>query len=459
MFSHGYRIWRLDYLFVSRRYWEREWSASPWRQNHEVLDLCHARWALDEIAREPAGMRLLREIAKDVLPFISFRDAVPRSYETAQESRRLLEALKERALGSIFSEHGKPPHFAWVYVCRRKRVPLPVEPVPDPWQDVRNAIETAKLAPRGFVCVKAVTAAGAPVPALPLQVILSDGDVVKRSTNEQGELLLEGIPQGRCTIRVLALDGGAWAPVGGEPSTRIERGYKRLHVVTRGENLSHIAQRHGIKGWRKLWEAPDNENLRKKRRSPHVLHPGDEVVVPAIDIHEIMRPTDQTHTIVVSQEKVEFRVILQDHNQLPFANETYELYVGDRTAAPRRGTTDSSGKVQEQVSSWVQKVEVRLPELGIRWTFLLSDFVERPTQEAETRNGEPNLVQQAVRATQLRLNALGLPCGSANGNMGPKTQEALALYERTRSIPTDQPTGEYALGALDQLEPLFTWTA
>jgi hypothetical protein len=54
----------------------------------------------------------------------------------------------------------------------------------------------------------------------------------------------------------------------------------RTHVVVEGENLSTIAAREGFRDFRKLYEAPENAELRKKRPNPNLILPGDEVVIP-----------------------------------------------------------------------------------------------------------------------------------------------------------------------------------
>lgn len=54
----------------------------------------------------------------------------------------------------------------------------------------------------------------------------------------------------------------------------------RTHVVVEGENLSKIAAAEGFRDFRKLYDAPENEELRKKRPNPNFIKPGDEVVIP-----------------------------------------------------------------------------------------------------------------------------------------------------------------------------------
>src|SRR5258707_1254302 len=66
-------------------------------------------------------------------------------------------------------------------------------------------------------------------------------------------------------------------------------------TVREGECLSSIAFEHGH-FWSVLWDHPDNAALREKRGNPHVLQPGDRVVVPDLRQKEAPAATDQTHT-------------------------------------------------------------------------------------------------------------------------------------------------------------------
>ncbi len=316
-----------------------------------------------------------------------------------------------------------------------------------------------RLSTDHYVVIETVDEKGHAVPSIRCELVIAGGEVRTVSTGPAGVVRVDRIQAGRVIIRVVDLDGGMWHPQAGE-AAQMSGGSERsrVHVVRQGECLSKIAHQYGIKGWKSLWDDPKNEKLRKKRKSPHVLHPGDEVVVPGTKVHEIVRVTDATHRIVVTESLVEFRVILQDHNQLPFVDEPYELRV-DADAEPRTGSTDAAGKVVEQLSADVRRVEVRLLQVGLRWTFALSSFMDRPGDDAAVQQGDKQAVRDAVMATQLRLNALGFPCGETDGKMGPKTHEALALLEQQKQPSDDQPAGEVALAALDRLDPMFTGVA
>ncbi|HVZ35197.1 MAG TPA: hypothetical protein VG963_22380 [Polyangiaceae bacterium] len=191
MFADFCHSWGLDYVIVHPWEWTRSREKDPRLRDSEVLDLWHAARALDEFAQDHRGRELLREVAREVL--LGFTSALhcPGSYEEQQEDRQMIERLKEEALGTIFSKPGEPPQFARFYICRRKQVERKPEPLPDPWRDIRKATEEAKRAPRGFVRVEVANEAGNPVPRLRLEVLLTDGEVLTRFTDDHGQLQLE----------------------------------------------------------------------------------------------------------------------------------------------------------------------------------------------------------------------------------------------------------------------------
>jgi len=52
------------------------------------------------------------------------------------------------------------------------------------------------------------------------------------------------------------------------------------HTVKSGESLSSIALKHGFRNWKTIYDAPENEEFRKKRPDPHLIKVGDVVMIP-----------------------------------------------------------------------------------------------------------------------------------------------------------------------------------
>src|SRR5215813_7069013 len=96
-------------------------------------------------------------------------------------------------------------------------------------------------------------------------------------------------------------------------------------IVAPGDSIPSLAREHGH-FWRKVWDYPDNAALKAKRKNPNVLFPGDEVMIPEIEIKEESRPTDQKHSFVLKGEPVKFRLQLLDGDE-PRAAESYVLEI------------------------------------------------------------------------------------------------------------------------------------
>lgn len=53
-----------------------------------------------------------------------------------------------------------------------------------------------------------------------------------------------------------------------------------LYTVKRGDNLTKIANRHGFRNWRAIYDHPSNALFKKARPNPNLIYPGDVLVIP-----------------------------------------------------------------------------------------------------------------------------------------------------------------------------------
>jgi nucleoid-associated protein YgaU len=330
---------------------------------------------------------------------------------SAQEARRVLpELAAERARPAELRE-ALTALQAWleahpddVVLLRRHRVhfrELEKGPATTPSQ-LRKTLH--------YITVEVVDDAEKPVAGVAVQFVLADGDRKSATTNEEGLARLSPVPAGNAAIRLPNLDGSAWSAVGGG-STPASQGPARVHIVKRGDTLARIAHKYGLKNWKAVWNAAENEALRAKRKNPNVLYPGDEVKVAGNAVHEITRPTDQVHRIVLKPgTMVTLRLNLLGHKRKALADVPCKILVRDQVVY--------EGTVKDG------KLECQLPA-SVTDATLIADIdglvIERPLHI-----GALDPVDQ-VSGVQARLSNLGWYRGEADGVLS----EALHMAQNT----------------------------
>ena len=117
------------------------------------------------------------------------------------------------------------------------------------------------------------------------------------------------------------------------------------YVVEQGECIYSIAAEAGHL-WRTIWDHPQNESLRRARKDPGILLPGDRVFVPELRLKSIQLATGKRHRIVIDGETVPLRLRMCDADGEPLAQTTYRLLVEEQALMV---TTDDDGCFEAQV--------------------------------------------------------------------------------------------------------------
>jgi hypothetical protein len=201
------------------------------------------------------------------------------------------------------------------------------------------------------------------------------------------------------------------------------------HIVQPGECLSSIADRYGFGRWETIYQDGANADLRRKRPDPHVLHPGDVVVIPDLAQRTVQAPTDKRHTFVLKslRRKLRIQLIDDEGNQLatlPFtADDGFRLHAG-HTDGDGWLTLDlpvDSTRVEVDVGGWVRVFE--------------------PGQLNPIR---PDTSDEGTSGAQARLAGLGFDPGPIDGVLGPRTRAAVVAFQRSFGLElsgkVDDPT-------------------
>ena len=210
------------------------------------------------------------------------------------------------------------------------------------------------------------------------------------------------------------------------------------HTAAQGDSVESIAHAAGHV-WQTLWDHPENAALRERRRSPHVLHPGDVVFVPPLKLRTETLATGKTHTFrrrgVPSRLVVRFLL-----NGQPRANAEYTVVIDGKE---RTGRTDGDGWLRESVAPQACKAEVRFP----RQAQETPDGEEAPG--GDEKGAPPQDIYQLdlrhldpsseISGAQGRLLMLGYDVDAIDGNMNDKTRSALKAFQADNGLDV---TGE-----------------
>jgi hypothetical protein len=178
-------------------------------------------------------------------------------------------------------------------------------------------------------------------------------------------------------------------------------------IVSSGECIASIAFENGF-FWETLWKLPENAELKKARKDPFVLIPGDRVHVPELRRKDADGATEKRHRFRRRGVPSRLRIRLLEEDE-PIANKAYVLEIDD---VARNGATDADGWVDESMSPGARRAVLRL-EGGATYEFDLGGLDPVST----------------VTGVQARLKNLGFDCGKVDGIVGPRTKGAIRAFQ------------------------------
>ena len=184
------------------------------------------------------------------------------------------------------------------------------------------------------------------------------------------------------------------------------------YVVRPGDCLSSIAARFGFR-WQTLWELSENAALRRIRKDPNILLPGDKLTIPDLRKKELERPTDQRHRFVVKNLRVKCVMRFKEDGESR-AGERYSLCVDGNW---QEGTLDGDGTL----TAWIP------PEAKS------GKLILDGTEEIPLNFGTLDPVTE-VSGVQGRLFNLGFSPGPIDGFWGPQTAAAVRDFQEARGL-------------------------
>jgi N-acetylmuramoyl-L-alanine amidase len=204
------------------------------------------------------------------------------------------------------------------------------------------------------------------------------------------------------------------------------------HIVKQGECLSLIARRYGFSDYQKVYEHPDNSELRKKRLDPNVLFPGDEVVIPELAGKAVTLSTGRVTRFTAKLPKRYLRLMLEGEDGQPLAGKPFTLTVEDKVI---EGTTDGEGAVDEQLP--LQASDAELECEGLSWNLQLGHL-----------NPLRDVPENDISGAEARLLNLGYAF-EPTGRMSTPFRSALRAFQHQHGLDAH---GNLDAATLDKLE-------
>jgi N-acetylmuramoyl-L-alanine amidase len=184
-----------------------------------------------------------------------------------------------------------------------------------------------------------------------------------------------------------------------------------------GDCISSMADEQGF-FWETLWNHPNNGELKKLRKNPNVLAPGDMVFVPPLRTHSEAGATGQRHTFKKKGTPAVTRFCFKKDGE-PQANEPYVLDTGE--GPPIRGQTDGEGMVI-----------LKIPPTASHATITVGEGKKARTYKVQLGSMDPVETEAGLRK---RLMAVGCDPGAPEqDNDGGKLKQAIRKFQAKQKM-------------------------
>lgn len=215
-----------------------------------------------------------------------------------------------------------------------------------------------------------------------------------------------------------------------------------FHIVKQGEHVSSIALAYGFSRHGKIWDHPENAQLKARRKNPNVLLPGDSLFIPDRDTKEHTAGTDQLHKYLLSTEPLKLCIKLERAYAQPIANTDCELRLAQEKFMV---TSDAAGLVQHAI-----------PLNATDAALLFKDFVKvkdtklQLDRELDISIGHLNPVEE-ISGQQARLANLGYYRGGADQIDEVERASAIEEFQCEHGLKVDGICGPLTQAKLEQV--------
>jgi N-acetylmuramoyl-L-alanine amidase len=188
------------------------------------------------------------------------------------------------------------------------------------------------------------------------------------------------------------------------------------YKVQQGDHLSALAEKHGFRELKTIWDHPQNAALKAQRKNPHILLPGDDLFIPDKEDKKAAGPTSKTHKFEVKTEKLKLKLLFHDVNSKPRANEDCTI---DIEGAETKEKTGGDGTITKTIPRSAKVAKASLGNLDIPMLIGHLDPVESKSGQIA------------------RLANLGYEPGDVDVPDDERLRSAIEEFQCDQSLPVD----------------------
>ena len=208
--------------------------------------------------------------------------------------------------------------------------------------------------------------------------------------------------------------------------------------------------------WEKIWDHPNNAALKKKRKNPNLLHEGDRLYVPDIELGDCPVATGAVHRIVVKRPVAKLRLrVVFDPGAKPTAERPPDRPSPDRRNVVREDPPpDTAERADEPRKAMGYRltvdgvttegdtdadgfIEREIPLNATSGRLVLAPGTPHET-EVPLNLGHLNPIDE-ISGVKQRLKNMCFDCGDQTNEVTPDLEAAVRAFQLKHGLP---PSGQ-----------------
>jgi hypothetical protein len=156
------------------------------------------------------------------------------------------------------------------------------------------------------------------------------------------------------------------------------------YTVQQGDHLSGIAEQFGFQNIDTIWNHPNNAALKKLRKNPHILFPGDILFIPDKTDKNAPAPTTKLNKFQIDLTKLKLNLKLQDINGDPIASKPVTISLEGAVVPPP--ATDGNGQTSSTIKKSAKNGFLVLGDLEFQLQVGSLDPIDKPSGQIARLN-------------------------------------------------------------------------